>query len=68
MIFDFYLRKLDIDAEAARRLYSVSDYATGPYVCARFARGLTGGQKKFFDALGVNPSRIAAEERIYKIL
>lgn len=67
MIFTFYPWKLDIDPEAAKELYLAEDDTVDKKVNERFIQSLNEEQRTFFDALGVDLTKVRAEEKRHDI-
>ena len=67
MIFTFYPWKLDIDPEATKELYLAEDDTVDKKVNERFIQSLNEEQRTFFDALGVDLTKVRAEEKRHDI-
>lgn len=67
MIFQFGPWKLEIDVDATGKLYSENDYALDQEINKKFAEWYSSELKSFFEAVGVDPLKLRAEEKIHEI-
>ena len=67
MIADFYPWKIDVDIEATKQFYDENDWSEDRAANQKFCDVMTGKQKQFFSALGIDIHKVKAEERVHEI-
>lgn len=67
MFFECLPWQLDVDVESTKLLYKANDYSKNGDLNTEFMESLTLEQKNFFDALGVDLSKIEIDQVLYDI-
>ena len=67
MFFECLPWQLDVDIESTKLLYKANDYSKNSDLNTEFMESLTLEQKNFFDALGVDLSKIEIDQVLYDI-
>lgn len=67
MLADFYPWKIDVDIEATKRFYDENDWSEDKAANQKFCDVMTGKQKQFFSALGIDVHKVKTEERVHEI-